>query len=460
MAERFVNVDRNTPMLLPPDLRDWVADDDLVHFIIEAVERLPLSNFKTNTRGCGNAQMPPHMMLALLIYCYSNGVFSSRKIERATYRDVAVRFLTADTHPDHDTICAFRRKNLPAISKAFVEILQLAREMGLLKIGKVSTDGTHIKGNASINQNVTYKRAKEIRKALQTDIAELLSQAEDADKNEIDDQKLPAEIARREKLSSKMDAAISGLKKRAETHAKAEKEEHQKKTAEREKKQKESGKKPPGPPLKAPRDAETIAMESTESFNLTDPDTRVMRKSNLAAYTQSINAQASVDADGSYLIVGQHISQSSSDSNELLPAYGAIAEGIGTPTHFLADAGYLKIEAIEHLESATSSEVYLSVHREDAHNERSYDYRPGATKAKKNITNQTLLKMREKLSSKEGKLIYKLRAQTVETVFGIIKEVIGFRGFRLRGFEKMAGEWELACLAYNCKRLHKMRLTS
>jgi hypothetical protein len=222
-----------------------------------------------------------------------------------------VRFLTADTHPDHDTICAFRRKNLPAISKAFGEILQRASEMGLLKIGKVSTDGTRIKGSASINQNVTYKRAKEIRKSLQTDIAELLGQAEDADKNEIDDQKLPAEIARREKLTSKMDQAISELKKRAETHAKAEKEEHRKKTLELEKKQKESGKKAPGPPLKAPRDAETITMESTESFNLTDLDTRVMRKSKVAVYSQSINAQASVDADGSYLIVGQHISQGS-----------------------------------------------------------------------------------------------------------------------------------------------------
>lgn len=456
MAERFVNVDRDTPMLLPPDLRDWVADDDLVHFIIEAVERLPLSNFKTNTRGCGNAQMPPHMMLALLVYCYSNGIFSSRKIERATYRDVAVRYLTADIHPDHDTICTFRRKNLPAISKAFVEILQLAREMGLLTVGKVSTDGTHIKGSASINKNVTYKRAKEIRKALQTDIAELLSQAENADKNDLDDQKLPDEIARREKLAAKMDQAINGLKKRAENHAKAEEEEYKKKTAERKKKEKESGKKPPGPPLKAPKDAETIAMESTESFNLTDPDTRVMRKSKTAAYTQSINAQASVDADGSYLIVGHHISQCSSDSNELLPAYEAIAEGLEPPTHLLADAGYLKIEAMEHLEKETNCEVYLSVHREDAHNERSYDYRQEKPKAKKNLTNEILLKMRDKLSSEEGKLIYKLRAQTVETVFGIIKEVIGFRGFRLRGFEKMAGEWELACLAYNCKRLHKM----
>ena len=460
MAERFVTVDRDTPMLLPPDLRDWIADDDLVHFIIEAVERLPLSSFKTNTRGCGNAQMPPHMMLALLIYCYSNGIFSSRKIERATYRDVAVRFLTADTHPDHDTICTFRRKNLPAVSKAFVEILQLAREMGLLKVGKVSTDGTHIKGSASINKNVTYKRAKEIREALQLDIDDLLKKAENADNNEIDDQKLPDEIARREKLTSKIDQAINGLKKRAQTHAEAEKKEYKKKIAEREKKQKESGKKPPGPPLKVPRDAETIAMESSESFNLTDPDTRVMRKSKTAAYTQSINAQASVDADGSYLIVGQHISQCSSDSNELLPAYDAIAEGVGTPTHLLADAGYLKIEAIKHLEKETNCEVYLSVHREDAHNERSYDYRPEKSKPKKILINETLLKMRDKLSSAEGKLIYKLRAQTVETVFGVIKEVIGFRGFRLRGFEKMAGEWELACLAYNCKRIHKLNQMS
>jgi transposase len=215
MAASFVNVDRNTPMLLPPDLRDWVDEDDLVHFVIEACERLPLESFQVNHRGSGSSQMPPHMMLALLVCCYSNGILSSRKIERATYRDVAVRYLTADTHPDHDTICKFRRENKTAISAAFIDILELARSLGLLTLGKVSTDGTHIKANASIDQNVTYDRAIELRQRLQGDIAELMAEAEKADVQGQDDQSLPEEIARREALKAKMDQAIAELEIRA-----------------------------------------------------------------------------------------------------------------------------------------------------------------------------------------------------------------------------------------------------
>jgi transposase len=158
MARRFQNIDRNTPMLLPPDLRDWVAEDDLVHFIIGAVERLPLSTFAVHEKGCGDAQYPPHAMLALLLYCYANGLFSSRRIERATHRDVAVRFLMANHHPDHDSICAFRRNNLEAVARAFVDVLELARELKLLHLGTVSLDGTHIKASAYKNQNVTYER--------------------------------------------------------------------------------------------------------------------------------------------------------------------------------------------------------------------------------------------------------------------------------------------------------------
>ena len=177
MATRFVSVDRNTPMLLPPDLRDWVGEDDLVHFVIEAVDRLPLEIFQVNHRGTGDQQFPPHMMLSLLIYSYANGIFSSRKIERATYRDVAVRYLTADTHPDHDTICTFRRKNFTAISEAFVDVLEFAKELELLKLGNIALDGTNIKANASIDKNVTYRRADEIREQLTLDIAGLMEEA-------------------------------------------------------------------------------------------------------------------------------------------------------------------------------------------------------------------------------------------------------------------------------------------
>ena len=210
-SPRFVVIDRDTPLLLPPDLRDWVPEDDLVHFVIAAVDRLPLEYFTVNWRGSGSAQHPPHMMLALLIYSYAMGVFSSRKIERATHRDVAVRYLTADTHPDHDTVCKFRRENLDAFAAAFVDVLELAREMGLLKVGRVSLDGSHFKADASIDGNVTHARATELRAELEADIAGLLEEAERADLSDEDADKLPREIARRERLHAKMEGAIAEL---------------------------------------------------------------------------------------------------------------------------------------------------------------------------------------------------------------------------------------------------------
>ena len=233
MAARFINIDRQTTLLLPPDLRDWVAEDDLVHFVIEAVERLPLSTFAVNHRGSGDAQFPPAMMLALLIYCYANGLFGSRRIERATYRDVAVRYLCADTHPDHDTICTFRRHNLEAVAAAFVDVLELARELRLLKLGCVSLDGTHLRASASKDKNVTYQRAGELRTQLRLDVDALLAQAEASDREDTDPQALPKEIARREKLLGKMDAACAQIEARAKARAQAEQAEYKRKVAAR-----------------------------------------------------------------------------------------------------------------------------------------------------------------------------------------------------------------------------------
>jgi transposase len=174
MTTRFVSANRNQPLLLPPDLRDWIPEDDLVHFVIQATEGLNLSAFKVNAKGSGSAQYPPHMMLSLLIYCYAKGVFSSRRIERATYRDIAVRFLTADTHPDHDTIVKLRRENFEAVGACFLHVLELARELKLLKVGMVSVDGTTLKANASKNRNVRYDRAGELVQQLELEVSELL----------------------------------------------------------------------------------------------------------------------------------------------------------------------------------------------------------------------------------------------------------------------------------------------
>lgn len=216
----FKSSDRTQALLLPPDLREWVPEDDLVHFVIEAVERLPIARFKVNGKGTGKAQYHPPMMLALLIYCYANGVFSSRRVERATYRDVGVRFVAADTHPDHDTIATFRRANAEAIATAFVQVLMLAREVGLLKLGLVSIDGTKIDANASKIRSVRYDRAQALRAQLDRDIAALMAQAEAADAEEgPDPQALPEEIGRRKALRAKLDAACARLEAEARDRA-------------------------------------------------------------------------------------------------------------------------------------------------------------------------------------------------------------------------------------------------
>jgi transposase len=203
-------------MLLPADLRRWVPEDDLVHFVISAVETMKLSALTVIQRGSGSRQYPPRMMLALVIYCYANGVMSSRRIERATYRDLAVRYLTGDTHPDHDTICAFRRENAEVVKQAFLELLHLARAMRLLKVGTVSVDGTHIKANASKHKGVRYDRAGDLEQKLRQDIEELLAQAERTDREgAADEQMLPREIARREALLERMRWARAELEKRA-----------------------------------------------------------------------------------------------------------------------------------------------------------------------------------------------------------------------------------------------------
>jgi transposase len=194
----YAPFDRDQPFLLPPDLKDWLPEDDLAHFIVAAAERVRLGAFRTNRQAGGKPPYHPRLMLALLVYCYANGVFSSRRIERATYRDIGARFIAANTHPDHDTIATFRPTNKAAFEAAFLEFLLLARESGLLKLGTVSIDGTKIDANASKIRSVRYDRAMALRAKLAADIAELTAKAEAADAQDSDPQALPAEIARRE----------------------------------------------------------------------------------------------------------------------------------------------------------------------------------------------------------------------------------------------------------------------
>ncbi len=449
MSANYITIDRQTPMLLPPDLREWVASDDMVHFVIEAVDGLPTRHFAVNHRGTGSRQYPPRTLLALLIYCYANGVFSSRRIESATYRDIAVRYLTGNTHPDHSTLCAFRRRNREAIHAAFLHVLKLAREMKLLKVGTISIDGTQIAANASKHKSVTYDRAGELDKQLESDIAALLERAEAADASDEDDgEHLPDEIARREALRAKMQQARAQLEERAQARAEAERAAYEAKVAAREKRPGRSK----GHRIKPPDDTP----KGDEQINLTDPDSRIMRKSKRGEYGQRYNAQAAVDADGSQLILANDVTNSPSDAHQLVPAVEAVTESAGKPAVALADGGYVNSDALKTLDEQ-GIDAYVAVSRDESHTERRYEFRPQTKRSAKTITDPRLLDMREKLQTEAGRRMYAKRKKTVEPVFGIVKHVLGFRQFLTRGLANVACEWELVCLAYNVKRLHRLK---
>lgn len=443
---RFVQRDPSQPLLLPVDLREWVPEDDMVHFVLEAVERVPLERFKYNARGSGSEQYHPRMMLALLIYCYANGIFGSRRIERATYRDLAVRYLCADAHPDHDTLCKFRRENFEAVSEAFLEILLLARELKLLKVGTVSVDGTKVDANASKHRNVRYDRAGALVAQLKGEIAQLLERAEVADVQETEEgQRLPEALSRREKLKRELEAARARLEAQAKAQAARERAEYERKLKAWEQRSgKHKGKKPKPPQEVVPGDRQT---------NLTDPDSALMRKSKGSEYRQSYNGQAAVSTDGSQLIVGTRLTNAASDKRELVATVEAIPPALGRVGCVLADSGYANGSEVDELERR-SVEVLVAVGRPGR---RRHDYRPEVEeRAPPKQSKPWVVRMKAQLETPQGRSKYRLRKQTVEPVFGILKEAMGFRRFLLRGLEKVRGEWQLVCLAYNCRRMHRL----
>ena len=434
-------------LLLPHDLREWVPEDDLAHFVVEAVERVDLGAFKVNWRGTGKAQYHPRLMLALLIYCYANGVFSSRRIERATHRDVAVRFIAADTHPDHDTIAAFRRENAEAFAAAFTQVLLLARELGLVKLGMVSIDGTKIDANASKIRSVRYDRAKALRAQLDKDIAGLMARAEAADAADAPDpQVLPEEIGRRQALRDQLDAACARLEAEATARAAQERPAYEDKKRAHEARG-GRGRGPKEPDDTPPPDAQS---------NLTDPDSALMRKSKRHEYRQAYNAQAVVDADGSQLVLTSHVSQNASDAPTFRETIDRLCHEVGQPTTILGDAGYANGDAVAHLQ-ARGIDVLVAVSRPEG--ERRYDFRPPRPDAKPppEPAAEWRKAMKARLQTEEARAKYKRRKSTVEPVFGIIKTVLGFRRFLLRGIENVKAEWLLVTLAYNCKRLVNLK---
>lgn len=435
MAARFVNIDRETPMLLPADLREWVPGDHIVHFIIDAVEALDGRMFTVNERGSGDEQYPPSMMLSLLIYSYCTGRFSSREIELASHTDVAVRYVCGgEHHPDHDTICDFRRRNRQAFEGMFVKVLLLARESGKLKrVGTIAVDGTKIMANASKHEAVSYDRAGEQMELLTSEVKFLTDKAEEADKTPLEDgYRIPEEIRRRKDRVEVLRQAREEIEKRFK-----EQEEHKKEAADQPPKRKKE-KQIPG----------------QMQYNFTDPESRIMKAGTGGHFEQAYNAQAAVDTE-SMLIVGQRVSQSPNDKQELIPTVESVKAPDYKPKAVLADSGFYSEESAQKVEQDSGPTVYASLGRLP-HGLRVKDMekKPDPEKPAENAPMAEQMKYR--LSTKEGKRLYGLRKQTVEPVFGIIKQAMGFRQFLLRGVANVSTEWTLVCLAFNFRRLFNL----
>jgi len=453
MATRFVLIDRDTPLLLPPNLRDWVPADHLVHFVLDAVDALDLRQVKVNIRGTGSEQYPPPMLLGLLIYSYATGIFSSRRIEQSTYDSVPVRLLTADTHPDHDTLCTFRRENPALLTESFVKVLQLAQQLKVLKFGQltVAADGTKVLANASKHSSVSYERAGEMSAQLELEVQQLLAKAEQADATPLQDGlTIPEEIVRRQERKAALAQARAELEARAQARYTAQLAEHQEKMAERAAK-KARGEKVGGHTPQPP----TATAEPGDQYNFTDPESRIMKAGNGNHFEQSYNAQAAVDVE-SRLIVGERVSQSPNDKQELVPTLAAVPAEAGSVAVALVDSGFFSQKAVRQVERGQAGLIVYAALEKTGHHRSVADLekRPEPESPPTDASLPEV--MRHRLRTSAGKALYKLRQQTVEPVFGIIKAALGFRQFRLRGRAKVSLEWTLVCLAYNLKRLHRL----
>jgi len=430
MSTRFVNVDRSTPMLLPPDLREWVQNDDLAHFVVDALAVLDLSAAHVNTRGTGNEQYPPAMMLGLLIYSYAQGIFSSRAIERATYQNVSVRYLAANTHPDHDTIATFRRANAPLLRSVFVQLLALARRAGLLQLGTLAVDGTKIEANAAKRKTRTHDELQAELRRLDVHIGQLLARAEAADQNPDVADQLPDELANAQARRARLLAAREELERQAQArHDQRERERQQR------------------PPGDKPRRV-SPEPRPNDTVNPTDPDS-TLTPAPRVPYLQGYNAQVAVSAQRVGLIVAADVVRDTNDRRQLEPMVTQAVENTLTrPAHVLVDMGYDHTYQILTVEQRYGTQVLCppapAAHLTAQKPSRIHWYR---------LRKEKREKMRQRLDTPEGRALYRRRATTVEPVLGIIKSALGFVRFGLRGLSGVRLEWLLVTLAFNTRRM-------
>jgi transposase len=447
---RFVPVDRDTAYLLPPSVDEWLPTDHLARFVVEVIERLDLDDLVKQYAGRGSAAHHPSVLLGLLIYGYASGVHSSRKIERATYDSVAFRFVAANTHPDHDTLATFRRRFLKEVESLFVQVLVLATEMKLLKLGHIALDGTKIGANASKHRALSWAHANKIEAQLRQEVQTLLALAEKSDRVAAPDgMDVPAEIARREDRLSAIAQAKAQIEQRAGERHLVEQQAFEAKQAKR-RAQREAGKKPrgkdPEPPEAGPKDGDQV--------NLTDDESRIMPVSG-GGFEQSYNAQAGVDID-TMMVVTAHVTQACNDKREVVPTLEQIAalpEALGQVHTLVADNGFFSQANVVACAQA-GIEPLLALKRESHHTPVMERF---AADAPDPQTTDPVMQMAHRLGTRAGRALYSLRKQTVEPVFGIIKQVMGWRQMSLRGLAKAQGEWNLVTMAWNIKRMHVLR---
>jgi transposase len=501
------------PFLLPPSPRDWLPEGHLAYFILEVVETIDISDIENAIQSKdhrGTQPYNPRMMVALLLYAYSSGVCSSRKIERRTHEDIAFRFLSGEQHPDFSTICTFRRVHLDALASMFLHILKLCREAGLVKLGHVSLDGTKEKANASKHKAMSYDRMKEDEVRLAAEIAELLQRAEGADVaddarlgRDGKEEDLPAELKRRETRLAKIREAKAALEEQART-ARVEKlreqavshqaaaaaatdPAEQKRAATLAERREATARAleagvatdgpeddpDPEPGTRATREPEAMPMHQTPCTpsgapkpgaqrNFTDPDSRIMESH--GEFVQGYNGQIAVD-DAHQIIVAHGLSNQAPDTYYLVPMLTLVERNCGAPPKAItADAGYW----------APANAAWCEQHGIDAYiatQRQRHGVAPVTASAEPTTAGAPqppvapppttpIEKMRNKVASPGGRQIYSRRKVLPEPVFGQIKEARGFRRFSLRGLVKVRSEWALVCACHNLLKLHRATATA
>jgi len=450
----FRLIDRDTGFLMPPSVDEWLPERHLARFVVEVIAGLDLRAMTGSYRGSGEASYHPQLLLGIMVYGYATGVFSSRKLERATYDSVAFRFIAANEHPDHDTIAAFRRRFLQQIGTLFVQVLDVAREMGVLKLGTVALDGTKIHANASRHSALSYEHAGKIEAQLQAEVADLMAKAEAADQADVPDgMSIPEELARREQRLAMIAKARATIEARAKERHARERAEHEAKLATRAAKTAATGKKlrgrPPVPPVEGPL--------PTDQVNLTDEASRIMPVPG-GGFEQCYNAQAVVAA-GSLLVIAADVVQAPNDKQQLQPMLdqvSALPETLGKVDVLLADNGYFSEANVEAC-AAAGIDPLIAMGREPHHPSLAGRFADAPPPPDAPTPLKT---MAHRLKTPEGKKLYGLRKHTPEPVFGIIKSALGFRQFLLRGLDNVRGEWSLVTMAWNIKRMFVLAATN